>query len=526
MKKIFFAIIFTLGFLACTDNFEEANRNQFQISDKELEQDFNLLGSPFQNMLYNLFGGQIDEDLSHDNWVRHVGCPTPFVGGANNTTYYITWNSSNNNWNRIYNNIMSPGAQVIKMANEGGYEVFSAWAKLVQAYAISKLTSFHGPVIYSNYGIKGQSNIYDSEPELYDNLFATLDEVQAVFAANKDYTGLKKFDASYNGDINKWLKFINSLRLRLAIRISKTAPDLAKAQGEKAMSDAAGLILTESDNFNVALYGNKLYLAVICFEWGDTRMSAAMESFLVGLKDPRIEKYFEPATDNTLYPDHPAYPYKGIHSGAYLEAKDQRLTYSTVSESFKSVTSRISFSCAEVYFAKAEAALRGWDGAGDAQENYENGVKASFAHWGAGGVDAYLADATSTPINYVDPKDSRNNWTSRSNITVAWNAADSNERKLEKIITQKWINDFTNANEPWCDHRRTGYPKLPYNTKNDSNSDWGVIPANEFLKRQVFAIGERDNNPTGVAAAVATMGTGAKDDIATRLWWDTGGANF
>ena len=523
MKKIFLIVIFALGFFACTDNFEEANRNHYLISDEELEQDFNLLGSPFQGMLYNIFGGQVHEDLAHDNFVRHVGTPTPFVGGRNNTTYYITWNS---NWGRIYNNIMAPGTQVIDLANEGGYDVFAAWAKLIQVYGISKLTSFYGPVIYSKYGVAGESNIYDSEQDLYNNLFADLDEIQSVFAANKEYAGLVKFDASYNGNISKWMKLVNSLRLRLAIRISKVAPALAKAQGEKALSDPAGLISSNGDNFLVSLYGNKLYLAVICFEWGDTRMGAAMESYMVGMKDNRIGKMFDPATDNTLYSDHPDWPYKGIHSGAWLEAKDQRLAYSTASSDFKSVSSRRSFTYAEVCFAKAEAALRGWAGAGDAKTNYEDGVKASFADWGAGGVDEYLADATSTPIDYVDPKDSRNNWTSRTDITPAWNDADSNERKLEKIITQKWLNDFQNANEPWCDHRRTGYPKLPYNTKNDSNSDWGVIAANDFLRRMPFIQSERDNNASGVAAAVATMGTGAKDDIATHLWWDTGGANF
>ena len=288
MKKIFLAIILTLGFFACTDNFEEANRNQFLISDAELEQDFNLLGSPFQNMLYNLFGGQVNEDLCHDNWVRHVGTPTPFVGGVNNTTYYMRWNP---NWGRIYNNIMSPGEQVIKLANEGGYDVFASFAKLIQVYGISKLTSFYGPVIYSKYGVTGEANIYDSEPDLYNNLFSDLDAIQAVFAANQDYTGLAKFDASYNGDMALWSKLVNSLRLRLAIRLSNVAPDLAKTQGEKALNDPLGLISSNGENFRVSLYGNKLYLSVICFEWGDTRMGAAMESFMVGLKDNRIAAF-------------------------------------------------------------------------------------------------------------------------------------------------------------------------------------------------------------------------------------------
>ncbi len=524
MKKIFFTIIIALGFLACTDDFEVANTDHFRISDAELEQDFNLLGSPFQNMKYNLFGDQIEEDLSQDSWVRYVGTPTPFVGGANNTTYNITWNSSNRYWNRFYNNVMSPGAQVIKLANEGGYDVFAAWSKLIQAYGASKLTTLFGPIIYSKHGVSGEANIYDSEQDLYNNLFADLDEIQSVFAANPDYAGLKKFDASYNGDMANWSKLVNSLRLRLAIRISKVAPALAKTQGEKALSDAAGLISDNSEDFRVSLYGSKLRLAVIAFEWGDTRMGAGMESFMVGLKDNRIGKIFAPATDDSLYPEHPDWPYKGIRSGAYLDSKDQRLTYSTPNESFKSAESRRLLSYAEVCFAKAEAALRGWSGAGDAKTCYEDGVRASFASWKADGADAYLADATSTPIDYVDPKESRNNFTSRSDITVAWDEADSNERKLEKIITQKWLNDFNNGNEPWVDHRRTGYPMLPYNAKNDSNADWGVIPADQFLKRMIFSINERNNNASGIADATTKLG--GSDLISTRLWWDTGGSNF
>ena len=87
---------------------------------------------------------------------------------------------------------MSPSAQVIRQADEGGYEVFSAWAKLLQVYGISKLTVYYGPVIYSNYGVEGKANIYDSEPELYSKMFTDLDAIQAVFTANVDYSGLKK----------------------------------------------------------------------------------------------------------------------------------------------------------------------------------------------------------------------------------------------------------------------------------------------------------------------------------------------
>jgi len=271
------------------------------------------------------------------------------------------------------------------------------------------------------------------------------------------------------------------------------------------------------------LLGNKMYMAVICFEWDDTRMSAVMESFLLGLKDGRVSKYFQGpnlSQDASLA----AYAYKGIRNGAYIQAKIDRVPYSRVSNDFQTVQTRRSITAAEVSFLKAEAALRGWAGAGDAKTNYENGVRLSFADWGAGGVDAYLADATSKPIDYVDPKDARNNFTASSTVTVAWNAGDSNELKLEKIMTQKWVNNFTNALESWTDFRRTGYPKIPHVAKNDSNADWGVIPADQWIKRMPFTNGERTGNAPGVADATTKLG--GPDLISTRLWWDVAGPNF
>ncbi|MFC0773225.1 SusD/RagB family nutrient-binding outer membrane lipoprotein [Terrimonas alba] len=518
MKKIIIAILILSIAGSCTKNFESTNQDPNQISDELLKQDFNLVGSPFSGLLFNLFGHQIEEDLCHDSWMGHLQTPTPFVGNVNNTTYYVRWNVY---WDRVYNSVMSPAKQVIQLADDNNLPLFATWANLIKILSVSKLTAYHGPVIYSNYGIQDAVIKYDSESDLYNKFFTELDAIQADFGANQNYKGFVKFDPSYKGDIASWMKLVNSLRLRLAMRIVKVAPALAKTQGEKAMADPAGLIEANADNFTVGLLGEKIPFSVICFEWDDTRMSSVMESFLGGLKDGRVSKFFQPASNPAHYADHPAFPYKGIRNGAYLNAKIDRVPFSKISDDFRSVTSRRAFTAAEVSFLKAEAALRGWAGAGDAKTNYENGVRLSFADWGAGGVDAYLADNTSTPWNYVDPLDSRNNFTSLSSITVAWNEADNNELKLEKIITQKWINNFTNSNEAWVDFRRTGYPKIPHVAKNDSSPDWGVIPADQWIKRMPFVNAERTGNAAGVADAVSKMGTGAKDDIATRLWWDT-----
>ncbi len=524
MKKIIYLCIVTLLLSAgCTGDFENLNQDPTQITDESLKQDFNNVGSFFPPMLKNLFGHQIEHNLSHDSWVRHLATPTPFVGGINNTTYFIRWNTY---WDRIYREIMSASNLVeLKIENENlDVPVFVEWAKLIRILGMSRLTAYHGPVIFTEFGQPDAG--YDSEPDLYNAFFTQLDEVQAVFNANLDHSALAKFDASYEGNIPKWIKLINSMRLRLAMRLSKVDPVLAKAQGEKAISDPGGLIETNDDNFMISLYGDVFPPVTISFGWGDTRMSASMESILIGYDDPRIAKFFDPATDNTLYPDHPGHPYKGIRNGAELVAKGDRLTYSNISSDFKKVTNRRFFTAAEVQFILAEAALRGWAGTGTAQEHYEAGVNLSFADWGAGGAAAYLADDTSLPIDYDDPKETGavNDFVNRITNTVAWDDAASNEIKLEKIITQKWINGYTNSIEAWVDHRRTDYPKLPFNYRNDSSSEWGIIPADGFLRRQVFTPGQRADNAAAVAEATSFLG--GPDEIGTRLWWDTGGPNF
>lgn len=527
-KNIFiYMTVLALIFSGCTDDFVETNTNPYQISDESLRQDNNHVGAYFPTMLGNIFGDQIEHNLAHDSWTRQLATPTPFVGGVNNTTYYIRWNTY---WNRCYNNVFSPSRVVIEIAEAEGNDVFVAWAKLLRLYSAHRLSAYHGPIIYTDYGSLANSVNYDSEQTLYNTWFSELDEIIATFSANSSFGGMKAFDDSYGGDVPSWMKLANSVRLRLAMRISKVDKTLAKTQGEKAIADPAGLITSAGDDFKIKLYGGFFPPARIAHGWGDTRMSATMESVLIGYEDPRISKYFDEATDASLYPEHPDYAYKGIRNGAVLGAKGDRLSFSNISSDFNPTTSdgmRRTFMSTETHFLLAEAALRGWAGAGSAQAHYEQGVKDSFDEWGAAGAAAYLADDTKTPIDYVDPKAEGdiNSFISRMTVTVAWDDAADNELKLEKIITQKWIAAYMNSIEIWVDHRRTGYPKLPYNYKNDSNADWGVIPADDFLRRLPFVNGERSNNGAGVDGATAHL-TPAVDEIGSRLYWDIGGSNF
>ncbi|HNW57539.1 MAG TPA: SusD/RagB family nutrient-binding outer membrane lipoprotein [Bacteroidales bacterium] len=523
MKKLFIALLFLVALSACTKDFEAENQNPYQISDEMLKQDFNLVGSPFSQLLFNLFGHQVEEDLCYDSWMGYMNTPTPFVENVNNTTYYIRWNSY---WGGYcYNGVMSPSRQVIQLAKSNDLPLFATWAKLIRILSVSKLTALHGPVIYTNYGSTANSILYDTEKDLYNLFFAQLDSIQTDFGANKDYKGFKKFDPSFSGDITAWMRVVNSLRLRLAMRLSKVDPTLAKTQGEKALNDAAGLIETNEQNFWVSLLGIKMRVATICFEWDDTRMGAPMESFMLGMKDGRVSKYYQ-GPNLAQDPSLSIYPYKGIRNGAYCTAKIDRVPFSRVADDFQTVQRRRCFTAAEISFLKAEACLRGWSWTGktDAKTYYENGIRLSFADWGGKDVDTYIADATSKPVDYVDPKDARNNFTASSTVTVAWDESATNEVKLEKIITQKWLHGFTNGLEPWCDFRRTGYPKIPHVAKNDSSPDWGIIPADGWIQRLPFVTAERTGNAAAVADATTKLG--GPDEIGTRLYFAPDKPNF
>src|SRR3569833_2487825 len=167
MKRIIVVLFCLVVLASCTKDYIKTKQEPNQISDEMLKQDFNLVGSPFSNMIFNLNGHQIEEDLCYDSWMGYMATPTDFVGNVNNTTYYIRWNSY---WGRIYGSVMSPAKQEIQQAQDNKLPLFATWAKLVRILAISKLTALHGPVIYSKYGTIAASVPYDKESDLY-NLF-------------------------------------------------------------------------------------------------------------------------------------------------------------------------------------------------------------------------------------------------------------------------------------------------------------------------------------------------------------------
>jgi hypothetical protein len=165
----------------------------------------------------------------------------------------------------------------------------------------------------------------------------------------------------------------------------------------------------------------------------------------------------------------------------------------------------------EITFCRAEGALLGWNMGGTAKSLYETAIKQSFDLWGASGYDAYINDATSKQADYTDPN-GKASMSALSTITIKWNESDTQEKKLERIITQKWIALYPIGQEAWSEYRRTGYPKFFPVAQTTEYA--GLIVAN----RIPFPYSEYENNHDNVAAAVTMLG--GKDSYSTKLWWD------
>ncbi len=149
------------------------------------------------------------------------------------------------------------------------------------------------------------------------------------------------------------------------------------------------------------------------------------------------------------------------------------------------------------------------------QSAYEEGIRLSFNEWGASGANEYMTDEVKTAANYIDPLKSSNNISAVSNITIGWKENDSKDKKLERIITQKWIATFPNGQEAWTEFRRTGYPKLfPVAVNNSS----GTVDTDIQIRRLPFAKSEYTLNPQNIQEAIQLLG--GQDNGGTRLWWD------
>jgi hypothetical protein len=394
-------------------------------------------------------------------------------------------------------------AKVIQQGDANGSPNTSGPAKVMQSWGYQNLTDVFGDVPYSE-ALKGDipggpiKPKYDTQKDIYYGVLATLTSAASTMKATGSDAGLGSADPIYKGDMSKWIKFANSLRARMALRMSKA--DAAKAATELTAAFAGGVMTSNSDNAQLAWPGDGVFdnpWAGTFATRDDHRVSNRLLDTMTVLNDPRIPIYAQPTkADPTKYvglangnDNVTVTPFFNTTSRVGAIMYPGSTTYGTFGTAAGKKTPSYMLTYAEVAFIQAEAANKGLGGLNAAQAAgfYNAGVTASITQWGgtAAQAAAYLAQPS---------------------VAYAGGATG-----LQQIGLQKWFSMFTQGTEAWSEWRRTGNPaSIKMGPK--AYADTPNIP-----RRFLYPAAEASSNGAALAGAIADQGP---DGYYTKVWWD------
>ena len=514
----FLIAIPALAAVACTGAYEDINSNPYEPDDLTGD------GYALNSQMNNVAGCVMSSDVNTIQFTDALlgGTLGGYFADANAgfSVSFARYNPKND-WSRVFlksDNIIptlyANLSQIEAICVNSGQKVPYAVASVIKIAAMSRVTDTYGPIPYSAIGTSSDLAVpYDSQEAIYNSFFKELTEAIEVLDANRGESLSPMGDYVYSGDVNKWIRYANSLKLRLAMRVSFVNPKLAKQMAEEAVR--GGVIESNDGNATWKYFStitNPLYTAYMYNSsdsktGGDTHAAADIICYMNGYNDNRREAYFSKSQWEGI-------DYVGLRRG--WEVFDRTWGFNFSGLGLKANDPLIWMNAAEVAFLRAEgAAVHGFDMGGTAESFYNRGIELSFEQWGAAGAAAYMADGASLPAAYNDPSEQNPYTGSVSDITIKWDESASAERKLERIITQKWIANYYNGNEAWAELRRTGYPKL---IPVQYNGSGGIVDSKLGPQRMPYPQEEYTNNSVNVTKAVNTM-LGGPDNMATKVWW-------
>ena len=535
IKKYILPLMAFAALSAC--NQEEINTNVYGVSDDDLR----VGGLDYGTALMDM-----------EQQVIPIGSPSETTGPGNDlqatdlisSGSYIGYFGNNNNWsfsleaswnfvdkrmdyiyNQLYTDITKPWVTIYKLAKDSqkpSDKRILAIANIVKVMGWLRATDAFGPIVYTQAGSGSITPTPDSQEVVYKGMLKELSDAVAVLR-DAQVKILPNSDLVYDGDPASWVRLANSLMLRMAVRVHFKDQALAQEYITKATDPANGGLIVQANQVAKVASSSKLplrnpYLASVD-EYGETRMGATIWAYLNGFNDPRNEKLFKESTD-------PRVKSYGLPSRIPL-APTSNLPKNDVRKgaSVPRVIEKdevIWFRASETKFLLAEAALYGLYTKETTQDLYEAGIKLSFEEVGASGAVRYYTqdDVEPSELSYrnslLSPRYSDN--ISNGNIVPLWDENATQEKKLQRIITQKYIALYPNAIEAWTEYRRTGYPYImkPQDAAAITRIG-GVFGGKERTpERFSFPASSYSNNPN---LSVIPKLLGGKDEGITKLWW-------
>lgn len=517
--KLFFALICSSFIVAtCTKKYEEINTDRNTVATVGASELPFLFSRAQSVAIPNAASYQVAQNLFSDQYAQYFADVATYFPSDR---LFIRMDWVGAAFNPIYTTMVPQLQTIMQKADSTSAEY--ALANVIWVLGFHRVTDYWGPIPYFSAGQPATSVPYDPQDKIYDDFFKRLAEAVTVLkekTSEKPYGG--SADLMYGGDVNKWVKFTNTLRLRLAMRISKVDPARAKSEAEAAV---AGGVLTDSPGDDAYMKrsetgGDNNGLSIMS-DWNEFRMSASMESVLKGYQDPRMPEYFLPAEKTGTY--------EGLRNGLTSTQQTEAINkadanshvgprwtnpnvYQGGSAGFLATPQNV-MATAEAYFLRAEGALLGWNMGGTPKDLYELGITNSMKQWGV--ADATIIQGYINSINTPIPPNDFLNSPALANIPVKFDPADVNVQK-QQIFLQKWLAMFPDGAEAWADYRRSRILPL-YPVANSDNPDI-PDPKTQWIRRIPFLLSETQNNKAAVEAAVPLLG--GPDKVTTPLWWD------
>tara|TARA_B100001996_G_scaffold375409_1_gene355314 strand:+ start:1616 stop:3049 length:1434 start_codon:yes stop_codon:yes gene_type:complete len=384
-----------------------------------------------------------------------------------------------NHWYTMYANVLydlkdaaaraEAGSSINKAAEKAQITVLEvfAWQNMVDTFGNIPYSQALNPAEYP-------LPVYDDAATIYTDLMARLDA--AITALSGSTAGFSSADLIYGGDISKWSKFANSLKLRLAMRLADVNPSVSKTAAEAAI--AAGVMTSNADNAAFSYLSappntNPIWVSIVQSGRKDYVACKTFVDVLNGLGDPRVEIFFKDKVG-------------GVIVGGPYGANNTYTKYSHIADNVLAADFEGTIlDFVEVSFLQAEAVERGYTLAGTAAQHYENGIRASMAYWGGdtAAQDAYMA---------------------KPDVAYATAPGDW----AQKIATQFWIGMYNRGFEGWNVWRRFD-GKIPLALPE--------ISGNPIPTRYTYPINEQNLNETNRSAAASAIGG---DTQTTKIFWD------
>ncbi len=210
----------------------------------------------------------------------------PGFNGKNFATY-----RPEPNWNKVlFTDIITniyPNYRGLKDVTDD--EILLSVAEVCKVAALHRITDAYGPIPYSRIGENGELNAqFDSQEQVYRTMFEELTGAVDILTIRQAESFSPNADKVFNGNIVAWIKFANSLKLRLAMRLAYVDPALAQQMAEEAVAHEVGVMKSNADNAQIGGFGkdgNPLHRIMYLWNGGDSRISADITSYMNGFQD-------------------------------------------------------------------------------------------------------------------------------------------------------------------------------------------------------------------------------------------------